>query len=133
MWASRVLTSSRPCRYCIDNGAMISQAGVCAFLQGFRTPVAEATCTQRFGSGWSGRSWGRDRRGLGWRGMTGVDSLARRFRTDEVFVDWREDGAGAGEAAAEGAGEGDADGSGAGEAGAGGAAAIVGFGDSSSP
>ena len=35
-------------RYCIDNGAMIAQAGGCAFLQGATTSIAEATCTQRF-------------------------------------------------------------------------------------
>ena len=35
-------------RYCIDNGAMIAQAGGCAYLQGTITPLSEATCTQRF-------------------------------------------------------------------------------------
>ena len=50
-------------RYCIDNGAMIAQAGLLAFRAGgagARVPVEEATCTQR-------------------------------FRTDEVEVTWRED------------------------------------------
>mmetsp|Transcript_31284 Transcript_31284/g.101868 ORF Transcript_31284/g.101868 Transcript_31284/m.101868 type:complete len:353 (-) Transcript_31284:567-1625(-) len=56
-------------RYCIDNGAMIAQAGVCAFLKGYTTPLEEASCTQR-------------------------------FRTDEVFVNWREDGDGDGDAVA---------------------------------
>ncbi|KAJ5663622.1 hypothetical protein N7507_004353 [Penicillium longicatenatum] len=46
-------------RYCIDNGVMIAQAGLEAFKTGFRTPLKESTCTQR-------------------------------FRTDEVFVDWRD-------------------------------------------
>jgi len=35
-------------RYCIDNGAMIAQAGIFAYQHGVRTPVAEADCTQRF-------------------------------------------------------------------------------------
>jgi N6-L-threonylcarbamoyladenine synthase len=46
-------------RYCIDNGAMIAQAGILEFQFGGSTPLQEATCTQR-------------------------------FRTDEVFVRWRE-------------------------------------------
>jgi N6-L-threonylcarbamoyladenine synthase len=47
-------------RFCIDNGIMIAQAGMLAYQTGFRTPLKESTCTQR-------------------------------FRTDEVFVKWRED------------------------------------------
>lgn len=35
-------------RYCIDNGAMIAWPGILAFKQGDRTPLGEATCTQRF-------------------------------------------------------------------------------------
>jgi len=35
-------------RYCIDNGAMIAQAGVFAHQMGFSTPVSESSCTQRF-------------------------------------------------------------------------------------
>ncbi|KAG7396169.1 hypothetical protein PHYBOEH_002666 [Phytophthora boehmeriae] len=35
-------------RYCIDNGAMIAQAGVLQFQYGQTTPMKEATCTQRF-------------------------------------------------------------------------------------
>ncbi|KAG7387304.1 hypothetical protein PHYPSEUDO_014483 [Phytophthora pseudosyringae] len=35
-------------RYCIDNGAMIAQAGVLQFQYGNTTPLKEATCTQRF-------------------------------------------------------------------------------------
>ena len=35
-------------RYCIDNGAMIAWPGILAFKQGQVTPLAEATCTQRF-------------------------------------------------------------------------------------
>lgn len=46
-------------RYCIDNGIMIAQAGMMAYKTGFRTPLKESTCTQR-------------------------------FRTDEVFVGWRD-------------------------------------------
>ena len=48
-------------RYCIDNGAMIAQAGLLAHrasAANSRVPVARATCTQR-------------------------------FRTDEVEVTWR--------------------------------------------
>ncbi|KAI1169273.1 glycoprotein endopeptidase kae1 [Nemania serpens] len=46
-------------RFCIDNGIMIAHAGLVAFETGFRTPLAESTCTQR-------------------------------FRTDEVYVKWRD-------------------------------------------
>ncbi|KAL5334796.1 O-sialoglycoprotein endopeptidase [Aspergillus crustosus] len=46
-------------RYCIDNGIMIAQAGILAYKAGFRTPLKESTCTQR-------------------------------FRTDDVFVQWRD-------------------------------------------
>jgi N6-L-threonylcarbamoyladenine synthase len=35
-------------RYCIDNGAMIAQAGLLEFQFGATTPLGEATCTQRF-------------------------------------------------------------------------------------
>ncbi|OKL57003.1 tRNA N6-adenosine threonylcarbamoyltransferase [Talaromyces atroroseus] len=35
-------------RYCIDNGIMIAHAGLMAYKQGFRTPLEDATCTQRF-------------------------------------------------------------------------------------
>ncbi|MCJ1412618.1 putative tRNA threonylcarbamoyladenosine biosynthesis protein kae1 [Ptychographa xylographoides] len=45
-------------RFCIDNGIMIAHAGLLAYRTGFRTPLVESTCTQR-------------------------------FRTDEVFVKWR--------------------------------------------
>ncbi|ELR10412.1 putative tRNA threonylcarbamoyladenosine biosynthesis protein kae1 [Pseudogymnoascus destructans] len=46
-------------RFCIDNGIMISHAGLLAYETGFTTPLEESTCTQR-------------------------------FRTDEVFVKWRD-------------------------------------------
>lgn len=46
-------------RYCIDNGIMIAQAGLMAYKQGFKTPIEDATCTQR-------------------------------FRTDDVYIDWRD-------------------------------------------
>lgn len=35
-------------RYCIDNGAMIAQAGVLQFQYGETTLLKEATCTQRY-------------------------------------------------------------------------------------
>ncbi|RKF61766.1 tRNA N6-adenosine threonylcarbamoyltransferase [Golovinomyces cichoracearum] len=35
-------------RYCIDNGIMIAQAGLLAYETGFKTPIEESTCTQRF-------------------------------------------------------------------------------------
>jgi N6-L-threonylcarbamoyladenine synthase len=35
-------------RYCIDNGAMIAQAGIFAYQQGAETALAESTVTQRF-------------------------------------------------------------------------------------
>jgi tRNA A37 threonylcarbamoyltransferase TsaD len=34
-------------RYCIDNGAMIAQAGVLQFQHGETTALKDATCTQR--------------------------------------------------------------------------------------
>ena len=46
-------------RFCIDNGIMIAHAGLLAYRTGYRTPLEESTCTQR-------------------------------FRTDEVFVKWRD-------------------------------------------
>ena len=35
-------------RYCVDNGAMIAQAGYEMFRVGMTTPLAEAKVTQRF-------------------------------------------------------------------------------------
>ena len=35
-------------RFCIDNGIMIAHAGLLAYRTGFRTPLDESTCTQRF-------------------------------------------------------------------------------------
>lgn len=35
-------------RFCIDNGIMIAHAGLLAYETGFRTPIEESTCTQRF-------------------------------------------------------------------------------------
>jgi N6-L-threonylcarbamoyladenine synthase len=35
-------------RYCIDNGAMIAQAGIVAFLSGEETKLADTWCTQRY-------------------------------------------------------------------------------------
>ena len=35
-------------RYCIDNGAMIAQAGIFAFQMEHTTPMEQTTCTQRF-------------------------------------------------------------------------------------
>jgi N6-L-threonylcarbamoyladenine synthase len=35
-------------RYCIDNGAMIAQAGLVAFMAGETTELADTWCTQRF-------------------------------------------------------------------------------------
>ncbi|KAL5594788.1 hypothetical protein BROUX41_001702 [Berkeleyomyces rouxiae] len=46
-------------RFCIDNGIMIAHAGLLAYDTGFRTPLEESSCTQR-------------------------------FRTDEVYIKWRD-------------------------------------------
>ncbi|CAI4210346.1 unnamed protein product [Parascedosporium putredinis] len=46
-------------RFCIDNGIMIAHAGLLAYETGFRTPLEDTTCTQR-------------------------------FRTDEVYIEWRD-------------------------------------------
>lgn len=35
-------------RFCIDNGIMIAHAGLLAYEMGFRTPLKESQCTQRF-------------------------------------------------------------------------------------
>ncbi|KAJ1531736.1 hypothetical protein ONE63_000399 [Megalurothrips usitatus] len=35
-------------RFCIDNGAMIAQAGIEMFNHGWKTPWEETTCTQRY-------------------------------------------------------------------------------------
>lgn len=35
-------------RFCIDNGIMIAQAGLLSYRMGYRTPLAESTCTQRW-------------------------------------------------------------------------------------
>ncbi|KAL2025130.1 hypothetical protein VTK56DRAFT_132 [Thermocarpiscus australiensis] len=35
-------------RFCIDNGIMIAHAGLLAYETGFRTPIEQSTCTQRF-------------------------------------------------------------------------------------
>jgi N6-L-threonylcarbamoyladenine synthase len=35
-------------RYCIDNGAMIAQAGIFSYQMNLITPLSEATCTQRY-------------------------------------------------------------------------------------
>lgn len=35
-------------RFCIDNGIMIAHAGLLAYETGFRTPLEESICTQRF-------------------------------------------------------------------------------------
>ena len=35
-------------RYCVDNGAMIAQAGIFAFQHGSRAAWASCDCTQRF-------------------------------------------------------------------------------------
>jgi N6-L-threonylcarbamoyladenine synthase len=35
-------------RYCIDNGAMIAQAGIFSFQMNLTTPLHDATCTQRY-------------------------------------------------------------------------------------
>jgi N6-L-threonylcarbamoyladenine synthase len=35
-------------RYCIDNGAMIAQAGILALQHGVTCPLSETQCTQRY-------------------------------------------------------------------------------------
>ncbi|KAM0285134.1 hypothetical protein ACHAQH_001562 [Verticillium albo-atrum] len=35
-------------RFCIDNGIMIAHAGLLAYNMGFRTPLGDSQCTQRF-------------------------------------------------------------------------------------
>lgn len=35
-------------RYCIDNGAMIAQAGIFALQFGLKTPIEDSWCTQRY-------------------------------------------------------------------------------------
>ena len=40
--------SSMDHRYCIDNGAMIGQAGIFALQFGEKTPIEDTWCTQRY-------------------------------------------------------------------------------------
>ena len=47
LFNSNILNWSLFVRYCIDNGAMIAQAGVFAYQMGYSTPIAETSCTQR--------------------------------------------------------------------------------------
>lgn len=47
-------------RYCIDNGAMIAQAGLLAYQFGTRTPMEECTCTQRFRTDEVEVTWRKD-------------------------------------------------------------------------
>jgi N6-L-threonylcarbamoyladenine synthase len=35
-------------RYCVDNGAMIAQAGIFSYQMLLTTPMSDATCTQRY-------------------------------------------------------------------------------------
>ena len=35
-------------RFCIDNGAMIAQAGMEMYRAGIRTPLSDTFCTQRY-------------------------------------------------------------------------------------
>ena len=72
-------------RYCIDNGAMVAQAGALSFLHGI-------------GKGSGGASGGYGGPGGDGDVVVGagvVDPSAadvtQRFRTDEVFVTWRDD------------------------------------------
>lgn len=75
-------------RFCIDNGIMIAHAGLLAYGTGFRTSLEESTCTQRF-------RWVLMRSVLLFCFLsfykiclfllTGVV-----YRTDEVFVKWRD-------------------------------------------
>lgn len=44
-------------RYCIDNGAMIAQAGILALQFGETTPLSESWCTQRYRTDSSTISW----------------------------------------------------------------------------
>eukprot|EP00937_MAST-01D_sp_MAST-1D-sp2_P006854 g6854.t1 len=59
-------------RYCIDNGAMIAQAGLLAFREGARTPIVEATCTQRFRTDEVLVTWREDNGKRGGEGLAGV-------------------------------------------------------------
>ena len=44
-------------RYCIDNGAMIAQAGIFAYQMGETTPLIDSTCTQRYRTDAQEISW----------------------------------------------------------------------------
>lgn len=72
-------------RYCIDNGAMIAQAGWEMLRAGQVTELSQSGITQRSGgvaarAGRGGESLGADLWPL----------AARRYRTDEVEVTWRD-------------------------------------------
>ena len=63
-------------RFCIDNGIMIAQAGLMSYRTGYKTPLSESTCTQRF---------------VSYMEFVYRNCLLAicRFRTDEVHVAWR--------------------------------------------
>lgn len=91
-------------RFCIDNGAMIAQAGWEMFRAGHRTPLSDSGITQRWIPSWGGSGLcGREaeisrRRAQNHRGMGGSQGkvssepsvLLHRYRTDEVEVTWRD-------------------------------------------
>ena len=68
-------------RYCIDNGAMIAQAGVFAHQHGFSTAIADSSCTQRCVYLFT-HSLTRSL-------ITYLLTDMFRFRTDQVEVIWR--------------------------------------------
>ena len=74
-------------RYCIDNGAMIAQAGILQWIKGSSRPRVD-TCESSKSDGtinspdepWSVR------------GITPIEesTCTQRFRTDEVYIEWRD-------------------------------------------
>lgn len=47
-------------RYCIDNGAMIAQAGILQFMSGITTSLSDSSCTQRYRTDEVTTTWRED-------------------------------------------------------------------------
>ena len=69
-------------RYCIDNGAMIAQAGILQWIKGSSRSEAGSDdgVAQHADEPWI------------IRGVTPIEAstCTQRFRTDEVYIEWRD-------------------------------------------
>jgi hypothetical protein len=84
-------------RYCIDNGAMIAQAGLLEFLHSGAAAAGGAASGAGAGAGAVGGAGtvdagGRVAAAPHEREDVRASTCTQRFRTDEVLVTWRERG-----------------------------------------